>query len=127
MKTGPQGLKLKRLSELLATWEPQDSPDIRGYRVYYHMVGYSQTNGAYEIPDDIETWDVFDMGRYTTSEISGLEPDKQYAVVVREWLGDNKFGKFSELVVSDGNRIEIGMHFPFQLLLYFFDLKYSSS
>jgi len=69
---------------------------IAGYRVYYSS--YADY--------DLERWLSVEIGPYTVTEISGLQPHTVYAVRVRAKAPDGQLGALSEDVVS--NKLEHG-------------------
>ena len=81
-------------------WEPPppSAPrgSVTGYRVYYSSYA----------DHDLERWLSVEIGPYTVSEISGLQPHTVYAVRVRAKAVDGQLGALSEVVVS--NKLEHG-------------------
>jgi len=55
---------------------------------------------------DLERWLSVEIGPYTVSKISGLQPHTVYAVRVRAMASDGQVGELSEIVVS--NELEHG-------------------
>lgn len=94
----PYNVKLRRVSStaLEVSWESSSLPGITGYRVYYNMVADL----------DMDKWQSVEIGSYTVTEISALEPHTAYAVRVRAKAVDGRYSDFSELVVS--NSVESG-------------------
>ena len=99
MPPAPQDVKLKRISPTAVevSWKPPNFPGIAGYRIYYNM---------FAIPD-MEQWQSMEIGPYTVTDISGLEPHTVYAVRVRAKSIDGRSGNFSEIVTT--NNLAQGM------------------
>ena len=95
----PENVRLKRISPTAVevSWTPPSFPGIAGYRIYYNM---------FAIPD-MEQWQSMEIGPYTVTDISGLEPHTVYAVRVRAKSTDGRYGNFSEIVTT--NNLAQGM------------------
>ena len=94
-------MRLRRTSStaLVVSWDPPPSVptgSVAGYRVYYSS--YADY--------DLERWLSVEIGPYTVTEISGLQPHTVYAVRVRAKAPDGKLGALSEVAVS--NKLEHG-------------------
>ena len=99
----PTNVKLRRTSStaLVVSWDlPPSVPasNVAGYRVYYSS--YADY--------DLERWLSVEIGPYTVTEISGLQPHTVYAVRVRAKAPDGQLGALSEVAVS--NKLEHGQH-----------------
>ena len=97
----PTNVQLRRTSStaLVVSWDPPPSVpsgSVTGYRVYYSS--YADY--------DLERWLSVEIGPYTVSEISGLQPHTVYAVRVRAKAPDGQLGALSEVAVS--NKLEHG-------------------
>ena len=94
----PTNVRLRRISPtaMEASWDAPPTLGITGYRVYYNM---------FAVPD-MEKWQSLEIGPYTVTEISGLDPHTVYAVKVRAKAADGRYSNFSEVVVI--NKIEHG-------------------
>ena len=74
----------------------------------------------FAIPD-MEQWQSLEIGPYTVTDISGLEPHTVYAVCVRAKSIDGRYGNFSEIVITDNLAQGLGQLFScFRLLYYLF-------
>ena len=95
----PENVRLKRISPTAVevSWTPPSFPGIAGYRIYYNM---------FAIPD-MEQWQSMEIGPYTVTDISGLEPHTVYAVRVRAKSTDGRYGNFSKIVTT--NNLAQGM------------------
>ncbi len=54
----------------------------------------------FAIPD-MDKWQSQEIGPYTVTDISGLEPHTVYAVRVRAKSSDERLGNFSEIVTTN--------------------------
>jgi len=99
----PTNVRLRRTSStaLVVSWDPPQaapSASLVGYRVYYSS--YADY--------DLERWLSVEIGPFTVTELSGLQPHTVYAVRVRAKASDGQLGALSEVVVS--NKLEHGQH-----------------
>ena len=68
----------------------------------------------FAIPD-MEQWQSMEIGPYTVTDISGLEPHTVYAVRVRAKSIDGRYGNFSEIVTT--NNLAQGMLLLFSAIV----------
>ena len=107
----PENVRLKRISPTAVevSWTPPSFPGIAGYRIYYNM---------FAIPD-MEQWQSMEIGPYTVTDISGLEPHTVYAVRVRAKSTDGRYGNFSEIVTTNNLAQGMALLFSTEILTSF--------
>ena len=80
----------------------------------------------FAIPD-MEQWQSLEIGPYTVTDISGLEPHTVYAVCVRAKSIDGRYGNFSEIVITDNLAQGLGATFflfsSIVLFIFVFDFN----
>jgi Fibronectin type III domain len=112
----PTNVQLRRVSStaIEISWDSPRYPGVSGYRVYYRptsqygvlpLPGAGAEGPAKEqgIEVTVDTaldgsWLNKEIGPYTSTELSGLEPGVIYAVKVRAKTADGRLGNLSEAV-----------------------------